>query len=187
MLRVAGASLDAIAVKYDVKRDAIWRHMQKHVSDAARSLHLSGVPIAEMAEKAAKEGTSLLNYFGLLRSVVIQQMMLAASINDGHRTAVLAGRAVEVLREIGRLTGELSKIGNLTVNNNATIFMNSPLFADLEAMLLDRLRAYPEALRAVVDGLRELDVKLAPSDDDGSPRSMTIDLTASEVAHVAAV
>jgi hypothetical protein len=93
-------------------------------------------------------------------------MLVASGVNDGHRTAVLAGRAVEVLREIGRLTGELSKISTLNVTNNTAILIGSPMFVRLEEMLLTRLRAYPEALASVVDGLREL---------EGSDIAQTID------------
>ncbi len=168
MLRVSGCSLDAIAAKIDgVHRDALWRHMQKHVSIEARSLYLADVPLAEVAERAAKEGGSLLNYLALVRSSVIQQLVLAASVNDGHRVAVLAGRATEVLREIGRITGELSAIGSLTVNNNTAVFVNSAAFARLEAMLLDRLRGFPDALREVVAGLREIEADDEPADSRG--------------------
>jgi hypothetical protein len=158
MLRVSGCSLDAVAAKFpDVQRDALWRHMSRHVTVEQRGLYFADAPMAELAERAVKEGGSLLNYLALVRSATMQQLMLAASVNDGHRVAVLAGRAVEVLREIGKLTGEISRIGTLNVTNNTAVFVNSPAFAKLEEMLIDRLRAYPDALRAVVDGLRDLE------------------------------
>jgi hypothetical protein len=158
-LRVAGCSLDSIAAKFPgVLRDSIHRHMHAHVSEAAKAVYLADIPLAEVAERAAKEGGSILNYFSLIRSAVFQQLMLASSVNDGHRVAVLAGRATEVLREIGKVTGELSAIGSLTVNNiNNVAFVNSPTFARLEEMLIARLQAYPDALRAVVAGLRGLE------------------------------
>ena len=52
----------------------------------------------------------LLDYFGLIRSTVIQQMLVASGVNDRHRVATLAGRAVEVLRELGRVSGELRDV-----------------------------------------------------------------------------
>jgi len=169
-LRVAGCSLDAIAAKYDgVLRDSIHRHMQNHVSEASKAVYLADVPLSEVAERAAKEGGSLLNYLSLVRTTVFQQLLLASSVNDGNRVAVLAGRATEVLREIGRVTGELSAIGSLTVNNNTAVFVNSPAFAQLEEMLLDKLRPFPDALRAVVSGLRELEGHDEPPDGPGHP------------------
>jgi hypothetical protein len=179
MLRASGVSLDAIASKYPgVHRDAVWRHWTRHVSDDVKAGYLADIPISEIAERAAKEGGSLLSYLSLVRTAVFQQLMLAGSVNDGHRVAVLAGRATEVLREIGRVTGELSSIGSLTVHNNSVMFVNSPAFAKLEVMLLARLRAYPDALREVVSGLRELEGEEDTPDVEGSPDGPLLDLKA---------
>jgi hypothetical protein len=87
-------------------------------------------------------------------------MLAAASVNDRNATANLAGRAVEVLRETGRLTGELLEsarsITNINVTQNSAVLMASPAFSALEQMLLRRLAPYPEAMRSVVEGLMEL-------------------------------
>jgi hypothetical protein len=171
-LRVAGCSLDSIAAKFPgVLRDSIHRHMHTHVSEAAKAVYLADIPIAEVAERAGRENGSILSYFALIRSTVFQQLLLASSVNDGNRVAVLAGRATEVLREIGRVTGELSAIGSLTVNNinNSIAFVNSPQFARLESMLIDRLRDYPQALSAVVAGLRELEDTDEPQEAQRPP------------------
>jgi hypothetical protein len=175
MSRVAGVGLEALSAKYGVSTDSVWRHCRNHLSEDERALYLADAPLAEIAERAAKEGGSLLSYFALVRSTVISQMLLASSSNDGHRTAVLAGRAVEVLREIGRLTGELSKINSLTINNNSAVFINSPIFAELEAMLISKLSDFPEALAAVVDGLRTLEAASGSEDVPGSPDRLLIE------------
>jgi hypothetical protein len=84
-------------------------------------------------------------------------MLVASGVNDGHRVATLAGRAVEVLREIGRLTGQIQALSSsISVTNNINI-LNMPVFIDLQAMLLAKLADFPEALTAVVRGLRELE------------------------------
>jgi hypothetical protein len=172
MLRAAGCSLDSIAGKCGAHRDAIWRHWTKHVTNDVKSQYLADIPIAEIAERAAKEGGSLLSYLSLVRSAVFQQLLLAGSVNDSNRVATLAGRATEVLREIGRVTGELSSIGSLTVHNSATVFVNSPAYAKLETMLLDKLRDHPAALREVVAGLRELELEGEDDQPDGEGRPM---------------
>ena len=170
--RVAGVSLDAIEAKWGVERSAVWRHCRNHMTASDRAAYLADIPLAEVAERAAKEGGSLLQYLSLIRSTVISQMLVAAQANDGHRTAVLAGRATEVLGVIGKLSGQLSDLRNLTVNNTVT-FVNSPAFAKLQAMLLDRLKAHPAALAAVVDGLRELEAEEDVS-GAGQPPMLTI-------------
>jgi hypothetical protein len=177
-LRAAGCSLDSIASKCGAHRDAIWRHWTKHVTNDVKSQYLADIPIAEVAERAAKEGGSLLSYLSLVRTTIFNQMMIAASTNDGFRVATLAGRAIEALKEIGKLTGELSQLSSLHVSTTNIAYVNSPAFARLEEMLLDRLRAYPDALRAVVEGLRSLEDSEGAPDGEGRPGPPLLDLNA---------
>ena len=161
MAHVAGASLDAITAKFSTDahplgRASVHRHCRDHLDETARASYLADVPLAELAERAAKESLSLLSYLGLIRSTLITQMLVAAGVNDGNRTAVLAGRALEVLKELGRLTGELRDVATHTTINN-TLIMNMPIFLDLQTMLVEKLADFPEALERVVDGLRELE------------------------------
>lgn len=182
MARLSGASLDSIATKFGIKRDAIWRHMEAHVDADRRAMLVADVPLKELADRAAEEGVSLLDYFAVIRSTLMSQMIAAASMNDRHGTAVLAGRATEALREIGKLTGEILRaapIGNVT--NNTMVFMASPAFASLERMLVEKLAPHPDALKAVLEGLRSLE-----GSPDDPPTHPTISLPPSEVSHVRA-
>jgi hypothetical protein len=160
--RMAGASLDALAAKYGISRDAIWRHFKNHLSDEQRADILARIPMAELAERAAAEGTSVLQYFSIVRSTLMQQFMLCASVGDRNGTAILAGRITEVLREIGRITGELGSmaVNNLTVNH--TVVLNSPVFANLQANLLTALAPFPDARAAVVRALQKMDEQAEP-------------------------
>src|ERR1700732_2903263 len=79
--RVAGCSLDTIAAKHGISRDAIWRHM-KHVDDATRADYLAGIPMKDLAAKAAEEGVSVLQYFSIIRATLMTQFQMAASLND---------------------------------------------------------------------------------------------------------
>jgi hypothetical protein len=179
MARAGGCSLDSIASRFSAHRDAIWRHWTRHVSNDVKSQYLADVSISEIAEKAAREGGSVLNYLSLVRTTLFNQLLLAAAANDSYRTAVLAGKAIDALREIAKLTGELSQLSSLHVTNNTSIaYVNSPAFARLEEMLLDRLRAYPDALRAVVEGLRQLQGDEGASDGEGRPGPPLLDLNA---------
>jgi hypothetical protein len=160
--RIAGASLDTIAAKYNVSRDAIWRHMGKHVSEDLRAEYLANVPMKELAAKAATEGVSVLQYFSIVRGVLMQQFQLASSVNDRNAVSTLAGRLTEVLRAIGSISGEMGNmaVNNLTINNVS--IMNSPVFANLQANLLHALAPFPEARAAVVNSLRRMDEQNAP-------------------------
>ncbi|MDA9493289.1 hypothetical protein XI08_30335 [Bradyrhizobium sp. CCBAU 11361] len=57
-----GASLDALADKFGLDRDAIWRHWSKHVPGETKVTYLCGpAQSAELVEKAASEGDSVLD------------------------------------------------------------------------------------------------------------------------------
>jgi hypothetical protein len=183
MMRLQGMSLDAIANHFDLGaggRDAIWRHMKAHVSEDDKAFLLADVPLAEAAARAAKEDVSLLDYLSLVRSALVQQVRLAAEVNDRHGLAAVSGKAIDCLREIGKLTGQLREFaGNLTINQSVT-FMASPAFAELQCTLIRALQPYPEALSAVVKALEGMDGPEAPeADDDGR----TLSLTAGEGYH----
>ncbi len=163
-LRIAGTEVtDALCTRFGVKRDAIYRHMANHVTPDAKAQIIADVPLRELADKAANEGVSLLDYLSLIRRTVVGKMLEAASINDHSGTAKLAGRALEVLQEIGRLTGELlaaAPVQNIT--NNYTAIMTSPAFREVEQTLIECLAPYPDALAAVLKGLERLELRGAP-------------------------
>jgi hypothetical protein len=161
--RIAGASLDSIALKFGCSRDAVHRHMANHVSEDLLALYLADAPIAELAQKAASEGVSVLQYLSLIRSTLMNEFQLAANVHDRHATSALAGRLNEVLRSIGSISGELGDMAmrSVTVNGNINI-MNSPLLANLQANLLKALAPFPDARAAVIGALRAMD---APADD----------------------
>jgi hypothetical protein len=173
MMRVGGVGLDAIAAQFNVSRDSVWRHMKDHVSDDERAEYLADIPLAEMLARAADEGVSLLDFFKIVRATLMKQFQLAASVNDR--------RAVASLDLIGKLTGEMLRLSPGMVVNNTAVFVNSPMFTDLQSMLVRKLAGHPEALSRVVEGLQELEARAAPMRDNAT----LIDLTPVEAAHAA--
>jgi hypothetical protein len=161
MARLAGAGLDAIAKQFNVSRDSVWRHMKSHVSEDDRAMLLVDVPLQELLARAADEGVSLLDYLKIVRATLMRQFQLAASVNDQRAVAALAGRLNETLDLIGRLTGEMLKLSPTSITNNTAVFVNSPIFADLQSMLVRKLEGHPEALARVVEGLQELEARVA--------------------------
>ena len=155
MARLAGVSLDRIAAKWGVHRDAIARHMAG-LSDDYRAQLIADVPLEAIAKRAREEETSLLDHFATIRMTVIQQMLAAASCNDRHATASLARAGVEVGREIGKLTGEIQRLmPGVTINNTLSI-IHSPGFAMLEAGLLGIVQRHPEVRDDVIGLVRRL-------------------------------
>jgi hypothetical protein len=163
--RVAGASLDAIASKFSCSRDSLHRHMANHVTADQRSQYLADAPLAELAQLAASEGISVLQYLSLVRSVLMQEFQLASQAHAHHATSALAGRLNETLKLIGSISGEMSELArSVTINGNVNI-LNHPQVAAFQAVILEALEPaeFERARQAVVMRLRSFDAERAPA------------------------
>ena len=158
---IAGCSVSVLADKYSVSTDSIYRHMRNHVTEEQRAAYVADVPIRELAAKAAEHGGALLDYYQIVRATLFRQFQTVAAHNDVQAVNNTSRALLEVLREIGKLTGEMlnaAPVTNITTNNY-NLFTQSPAFTELQAMLVQRLAPHPEALAAVLAGLDELDAK----------------------------
>jgi len=159
-LRAGGASLDSLAEKFKVSRDAIHRHWTKHVHDDAKAGYLVGPAQMEaLHAKAAAEGESVVDYFRIIRTALMASMTACSEAGDARGVALVSNSLVSVLEKIGKVTGEIASIAqNNTVNiqNNVAI-VNSPAFAKVQAVILRALAPHGAARAAVVEALRELD------------------------------
>lgn len=164
MARISGATLDSIAATFSIHRDAVWRHSTRHISDEQRGMYLADVDLSALAARANAENMSLMDYLAIVRGTLMTQMQAAAGVNDRNSTAALAGKLNETLKLIGQFTGELMKISPANITNNSIVFMSSPLYAELERMLIATLSPHPEALAKVVEGLRTLEAKTPATD-----------------------
>jgi hypothetical protein len=158
LLGVSGASHVVLSKQYSISRHSIDRHLARHVSQERRAQLTCGpIRLQEMLARAAEEGLSLLDYCALMRSTLVQQFMAAAEANDRNGTGIIAGRLIETLRLLATLTGDLQRTTSNITNN--TLILSSPLMADLQSMLVERLRPHPEAARAVMEGLEQLSAR----------------------------
>jgi hypothetical protein len=134
--------------------------------------------LAELAEKAADEGASVLDHFRAVRTMLMSQLAATTEAGDARGAAIVAGQLVGVLEKIGKVTGEIATIaqGTINVTNNVAI-VNSPQFAKVQAAQLAALAPYPEARAAVVAAWRKLDAE--GSDERPTGRApMVIDAVA---------
>lgn len=159
-LAISGAADAVVARKFAVSYYALRRHLKKHVSPERKALLVAGpsAKMEELALRGADVNEGVLEYFVALRSVLFSRLAAAAEAGDDNGVAVLSGRAIEVLRHLGRLAGVLTEGSTYNVTNN---FLIHPMFVELQAMLLQELRAYPEARQAVISGLRRLEARAA--------------------------
>ena len=120
-------SLKALARQFDISKDSVWRHFRTHVSDRRKAELLAGpARVEQLANAAADESRSLLEQLQIVRSVLLNQFLNAAEAGDRGGVANVAGRLLESLRELGRLTGELRELSGITVNHNAINLFASP-------------------------------------------------------------
>lgn len=161
LLKAGGASLDALADKFHVSRDAINRHWHKHVSAELRASYLCGPSqLADLADKAAAEGNSVLDYFRAVRGVLMAALANMAEAGDGRGVAIVSAQLVNVLEKIGKVTGELAVLaGPSSVTNIAIV--NSPAFAELQAVILRALSSHSDARADVVRALQDFDMRQA--------------------------
>jgi hypothetical protein len=159
---VSGVSCRAIGLKFKVSRDGAWRHLRNHVTDARRSELVAGpLTTVQLAERAADEHLSLLDYLAIVRNALMARFLAASECDDRQGSAMVAGRLLECLRTIARLTGELTAATSNVTTNIA--IMSSPLMADLQGMLIRELQPFPDARLRVIAGLEELSRRALPS------------------------
>jgi hypothetical protein len=130
------------------------------VSDKRKAELLAGpARVEQLANAAADESRSLLEQMQIVRSVLLNQFLTAAEAGDRAGVANVAGRLLESLRELGRLTGELREVSGITVHHNVLNFFASPEFTALQEGLLRVARVHPEARGDIVALLRSLDAE----------------------------
>lgn len=159
-LRASGASLDSLAEKFKLDRDAIWRHWHNHVSAEAKASYLAGpAALADLGERAAEAGVSVLDYLGLVRTTLLAQLGSLNEAGDGKGCAVVAGKLVQLLELQAKLSGELGTLAasvtnNFSVTTNNVAVLESPQWLRTQATILRALSPFPEARAAVVTALR---------------------------------
>jgi hypothetical protein len=157
-LAASGASLQAIAKQYELQYDSLWRHWRNHVSDHRRATLLAGpMKLSELVDVAADEGRSVLDHLHVLRAVVYDALVAASEAGDRNGISALTSRALEILQELGRASGELIRASSGVHVQQNNFFFGSPIFHALETALLDALRSHPEARADVVRALRNLE------------------------------
>jgi hypothetical protein len=160
MLHVSGRGIDDLAKEFGCQRDSIWRHMTKHVTQETKVSYLCGpIKLGELANLAADENKSVIEYLSILRSILFGALDRSARQNKAFEVSRIGKNVLDVLREIGRLTGELSSFAsqNISFINNQTTILNSPIVAELQTELLQTLAPYDDARRAVIAMFARLD------------------------------
>lgn len=160
-LLAAGLSLDKLAAKFGLHRDALHRHWHRHVDAESKvSLLVGPGKIQALAEVCADEHGSTLDHLRILRGVLFGALERKARDREDGALPSISNQILKVLRAIGTLTGEISSIANtIVVNNNNLTVVSSEPFRDMQDGLLRLCAKHPDARADVVALLRALDEK----------------------------
>jgi hypothetical protein len=177
-LRTARVSLDKLSEQFGIHRDAIWRHVENHVSDATKASYLLGpAKIADLANAAADESRSVIDYLAITRSIIMNALDKSAQAGKPYEVDRLSQRMVEVLNALGKITGEVSQLATtINVTNNVQV-LNSQPFMELQSGLLQVCARHPEARADIIALFRDLDAR-----HSGAPASKLIEARVAEDA-----
>jgi hypothetical protein len=157
-LRAGGATLDSLASRFKCSRDAVHRHMA-HVPHDRIAAYLAGpATIAELRERAVEENGPVIDYLVSLRSILMGRIVAAAEANAIFPLAALSSKMIDCLKEIGKISGEITRDDrSIAITNNVAIMMSDPKMVALQEGLLRVAREVPDARGPIVALLRELD------------------------------
>ena len=104
-----GLSKRAVAQRFGVSRDAVWRHGQAHLSAEMRAALSTRLLQREgdMRRILLEEGTGVVEALKAIRGPLFGLFLVAIDIGDAKAAAALAARLHESLALAAKLTGEL--------------------------------------------------------------------------------
>jgi hypothetical protein len=92
-----------------------------------------------------------------LKSIAMNQVITRAEAGDSYGVSVSISRACEVLRDVGRLTGEIRQIAGISITNNNLTLVANPQFVLLVEGLIGITREHAEVRTAILTLLGTLD------------------------------
>jgi hypothetical protein len=163
-LFVGGASKESLSRRFNVSRFAVIRHTRNHLTDSRKSeLMMGPIKVAELVNKAADESKSLLEYLGVMRSVLFSQFMAAAEAGDRHGVASVSQQLLASLRELGRITGEIRAMSTgISIVNNTLNVSAAAEFPVLEEGLRKVIQRHPDARDDILELMTVLEAASTP-------------------------
>ena len=176
-----GLSKRAVAERFNVSRDAVWRHGQAHLTPEMRAALATKLLQREGDTRRIllEEGASVSEALKAIRGPLFGLFLAAVDIGDHKAAAALAGRLHENLAIVAKLTGELAP----QASTNITNVLLSPDYQRLRAELVRVLTRYPEAQAEVAAVFRQAGLRAAA--EIGASAGKTIETLPIEAEHAA--
>jgi hypothetical protein len=152
-----GVSVRALARRYQVTRDSLYRHQKNHLPPQLRASLIAGPDLDIDLDKLREtESQSLLMNLVALRGRLFSILDVAEECRDGTMLARIAGQLHNNLDITARLVGSLSN-GHTTITN----VLIQPQYVEMRVELVRALAPFPAAARAVAAVLHQVETKAA--------------------------
>ena len=173
-----GLSKRAVAERFGVSRDAVWRHAQAHLTAEMRAA-LATKLLQREGDTLLEEGAGVTEALKAIRGPLFGLFLAAVDTGDSKAAVALAGRLHENLALVAKLTGELVPHAGTSI----TTILLSPDFQRLRGELVGVLAHYPEAQAEVTAVFRRAGLRAA-TEMDASP-AKSIEAVSFEAEHAA--
>jgi hypothetical protein len=163
-----GVSVRALAKRYRLGSDSLYRHAKAHLPPQLRASLIAGPSIegVDLDRLRETESQSLLINLIALRNRLFGSLDIAEECGDGNMISRVAGQLHKNMELVGRLLGDL---GVGTINN--TNILIAPQYVTMRVALVQALAPFADARQAVAAVLHKLEHKAA-ADIAGSSREL---------------
>lgn len=153
-----GVPMAEIARKYGVHYDSVRRHRKKLPPQHLAALAVQALkPGADLEQLRVEESDRLLGHLVAQRGRIYSALDVAEATGDLRAVASLHGQIRANLELTARVVGLLTQHARHTRVN----ILVMPEWSELRALLLETLRPFPAARRAVAAALREREDRAA--------------------------
>jgi hypothetical protein len=152
--------MSALAAKFGISKDSIYRHSQNHLSPQMRASILAAEPrtdAIDLDELRTRESEGLLSNLIAQRARILVKGEKALELGDVKASIAAEGAYGSSLMLTAKLLGQLVQHHNV----QHTSLLISPDYLRLRSALVIALKPYPEAARAVGSALHRLESEVA--------------------------
>ncbi|MGJ4928723.1 hypothetical protein ACQR1I_13620 [Bradyrhizobium sp. HKCCYLS2038] len=171
-----GISHEALARRFNVSHDAIGRHAKNHVTPAMRAAILTAQAPSkiDLAELQATEQEGLLSQLVHQRARLQQLAAMAGDYGDVGAAINAEGKITANLALVGKLLGMIVQRHDVRSTN----LLVSADYLAIRQVLVETLRPFPDAARAVGAALHRLETDAAAAITQATrPAPKVIDVT----------
>lgn len=163
-----GVAATALARRYELSPDALYRHRKAHLTPAVRVRLLAGPRLegVDLEHLREAEGQSWLASLIAIRQRLFAALDLAEEAGDVNQIVRVTSQLHQNLSVVGQHLGELS------VGNHTTNILIQPQYLNMRVAIVDVLRDFPQAAQAVAAVLVRLEEEAATEITEQAERKL---------------